>query len=710
MTLRLLCATTLRAATLLAAAVSSTLALAADPPSLVGRIAVAEGQVRITGEVGDEANGAQVNWPVTSHNLVATARGARTEIRVGSTSVRLDGDSSLEVSELDDDSVRLRLNYGSVNVRVRSADVVRGFELVTPNGVVRLQEPGAVRIDSERVPGVTVVTALLGTALVNDRGGQLIVRAGKRLEVGEDVRSGAALRDGFDDWSYQRDQLEERSVSARYVSTDMTGYEDLDRHGVWREDAEYGALWLPTTVAADWAPYRDGSWTWIAPWGWTWVDNAPWGYAPFHYGRWVQVNQRWAWAPGRRAERPVWAPALVGWVGGSNWNLNFNNGGNRRPLPATGWYPLAPREAYVPGYRLPADHLQRINRDHDGRDGREGRDSRDGRDGRDMRPRQGLTVVPQAQFGQRGTVAVRNAPRIVTPPVSLPGGMGAAPAAPGGAFIERERMDSDAWARNRPHRPEMRNAPVPQPAPLVLPGQPAPSPLAPSQQWRRDERGERNERAPGQVQLPAAPAQPQPLMQQGPRDQQQRQQRDQFQRDQPQREQQQREQQQRQQQAQQQQQVQQQQQAQQQQQQQQQQQVQQQQQAQQQLQAQQQREQQQRDQQQRQQREQQQQQQQQDQQQRQQREQQQAQQQQQLQQQQRDQQQREGQRGGRDDRDGAGNRRGRDGEPGAMRPAPAPAPAPAAAAAPAAVPTAAADAQRKKIMAERHRGGEAPER
>ncbi|MDB5958887.1 MAG: hypothetical protein JWP59_181, partial [Massilia sp.] len=506
----------LRAATLLAAAVSATFATAAiaadaaaDPPSVVGRLAVAEGQVRITGDYGDETVGAQVNWPVTSHNVVTTARGARTEIRVGSTSVRLDGDTSLEVTELDDDSVRLRLNYGSVNVRVRSSEVIRGFELETPNGVVRLQEPGAIRVDSERVPGITAVTALLGTALVNDRGGQLIVRAGKRLEVGDDIRTSAAQRDDFDDWSYQRDQYEERSQSARYVTTDMTGYEDLDRYGVWRDDAEYGALWLPTTVGADWAPYRDGSWTWISPWGWTWVDNAPWGYAPFHYGRWVQVNQRWAWAPGRRAERPVWAPALVGWVGGSNWNLNFNSGG-RRTLPATGWYPLSPRDAFVPNYRLSNDHLQRINRDHDGRrrNDRDGHDGRDGRDGRGDHQRQGLTVVPQAQFGQRGTVAVRNAPRTSGPLANLPSGAvagaaPAAPAAPAGVVVQRERMDRDAWERNRPRRPELNNLPRTQtPAGQSAPASAAPSPLAQGTPWRRDEERVRAQAAPA-AQAPA---------------------------------------------------------------------------------------------------------------------------------------------------------------------------------------------------------------
>lgn len=305
-----------QAAALIACALFSTLALA-DAPARVGRIAFSQGPVSLRGDTGDDAGAAQMNWPVTSHNLVTTGRGALTEIRIGSTSVRLDGDSSLEVSELDDERLRLHLNYGSVNVRIRNAELLSGFELSTMNGVVRLQEPGRLRVDAERVQGTTVVNVFDGTALVEDRGTQLIVRAGRSAEIrDDDVRTGQAARDSFDDWAAQRDQFEDRSQSARYVTSEMTGYEELDQHGVWRDDADYGPLWMPTVVAQDWAPYRDGSWTWIAPWGWTWVDNAPWGYAPFHYGRWVQVNHRWAWAPGRHIGRPVWAPALVGWVGG----------------------------------------------------------------------------------------------------------------------------------------------------------------------------------------------------------------------------------------------------------------------------------------------------------------------------------------------------------------------------------------------------------
>lgn len=490
----------IKAATLLACAVFSTLALAADPPARVGRIALSQGQVSISGEEGDEDNAAQVNWPVTSHDRITTGRGARTEIRIGSTSVRLDGDSSLEVDELDDDSLRLHLDYGSLNVRIRNAEVLPGFELATPNGLVRLQEPGRLRVDAGRVQGATVVNVFDGVALVEDHGSQLIVRAGKRAEIGDDdVRTGVALRDSFDDWTAQRDQYDDGSTSARYVTSEMTGYEDLDRNGVWRDDAEYGPLWLPTVVAPGWAPYRDGCWTWISPWGWTWVDNAPWGYAPFHYGRWVQVNQRWAWAPGRHVGRPVWAPALVGWVGGAGWNLSFGAGGGHRP--AQGWYPLTPRDAFVPGYRLSQQHLQHLNSDvrPDGR----------GRDWRADHQHEGLTVVPHEQFGRRGTVAVSNAPRAAVPALALQNAPAAAPAAPQGAgregrdrFDRGERYDRDAMQRNSPHRPELTGVPAPQlHAPTVNPGQPSPSPFS-----RRDGRPGFEER--GQRQQPTPPSVP----------------------------------------------------------------------------------------------------------------------------------------------------------------------------------------------------------
>jgi hypothetical protein len=106
---------------------------------------------------------------------------------------------------------------------------------------------------------------------------------------------------------------------------------------------------------SDWAPYRYGRWSYVRPWGWTWIDDASWGFAPFHYGRWVQVRDRWCWWPGAYQARPVYAPALVAWYGRPGAGINISTG------PAVGWFPLGPREHYVPHYSNNNGYIRRLN-------------------------------------------------------------------------------------------------------------------------------------------------------------------------------------------------------------------------------------------------------------------------------------------------------------------------------------------------------------
>jgi hypothetical protein len=120
---------------------------------------------------------------------------------------------------------------------------------------------------------------------------------------------------------------------------------------------EHGWIWLPREVAADWAPYRDGRWVWLRPWGWTWVDRAPWGFAPFHYGRWVQWRGRWAWWPGEYTVRPVYSPALVVWAGSPSVGVSVHIGSG----PGVGWSPLPPRERYRPWYRHSERHAEKVD-------------------------------------------------------------------------------------------------------------------------------------------------------------------------------------------------------------------------------------------------------------------------------------------------------------------------------------------------------------
>src|SRR5256885_10903511 len=161
--------------------------------------------------------------------------------------------------------------------------------------------------------------------------------------------------DGWEYWCASRDRRWEDSRSAHYVSRGVIGYEDLDDNGDWQETPGYGAVWVPRRVATGWAPYRYGHWAWVEPWGWTWIDDAPWGFAPFHYGRWVYVGGGWAWVPGRVVARPVYAPALVVFVGGRNWSLAIAGGSG------VAWFPLAPEEPYVPAYRVSNTYIRNVN-------------------------------------------------------------------------------------------------------------------------------------------------------------------------------------------------------------------------------------------------------------------------------------------------------------------------------------------------------------
>jgi hypothetical protein len=460
---------------LLSALVAVTsLAMADDPPARVARVSVVEGQVTLQEADGDEAGGNLVNWPVTSGTRLTAAPGARTEFRIGSTSIRLDGDSSMEVIELDDNVLRLRLDYGTANVRIRNPDQLSGFELTTPQTRVTMAEPGSLHVDTERAPDTTVVAMLAGSGRVDGAGTSMSLRAGKRVEVrGDDIYTGVAQRTAFDDWAQARDRRDDNSQSLRYVTADVTGYEELDQYGSWRDDPEYGPLWAPRVVAVDWAPYRNGRWTWLEPWGWTWVDDAPWGYAPSHYGRWVFVQSRWYWAPGRTVVRPVWAPALVGWVGGSGWNVTFRD---HRAGPGVGWYPLTPRDRFVPSYRVSVEHERRLEWQHGGRVRWKEDPRPDGR-------RDGVTVLPREYFERRSIVNVGREPRVTLAPGDVRKAplITAPPVAPQmanrpGRVIETRRESRDDfrdrhsdWQRPQGAQPVQGNALQGQPQ-RILPG------------------------------------------------------------------------------------------------------------------------------------------------------------------------------------------------------------------------------------------------
>ena len=349
--------------------------VAVDPPGRVGRLSDISGTVWMSSPGSGEWVAAVRNRPLTSGDRLTTDAGARAELRVGSTTLRLDSGSELEVLQLDDNRVALQLHSGSTSVRLRQRDTAAQFELRTAEGRFSLPRTGRYRFD--RQDDTSQVTVYSGQAYFEGQRSALAVTAGQRAEFWLDNRNTAQyaitepVRDAFAAYNIERDQRDDRSLSARrslpeYVSSEMTGVEDLDRHGRWEENADYGALWIPRVVAPGWAPYAAGHWAFVQPWGWTWIDDAPWGFAPFHYGRWVFLRSTWCWAPGTFVARPVYAPALVAWVGGPRVSVGIsigggNGGGNGGGGASVGWFPLAPREVYVPSYRVSPRYVEQIN-------------------------------------------------------------------------------------------------------------------------------------------------------------------------------------------------------------------------------------------------------------------------------------------------------------------------------------------------------------
>ena len=172
----------------------------------------------------------------------------------------------------------------------------------------------------------------------------------------------AAYPSDFDNWVQDRERREANAQRQRIASAQIpaavTGYQDLYQYGDWRSTPDYGAIWYPSDVPVGWAPYRFGHWAWVSPWGWTWIDDAPWGFAPFHYGRWIVIGGRWAWVPEDIPPQPVYAPALVTFIGGNGWGIDLVAGA---ALAAIGWIALAPHELYHPYYRTSETYGRSIN-------------------------------------------------------------------------------------------------------------------------------------------------------------------------------------------------------------------------------------------------------------------------------------------------------------------------------------------------------------
>ena len=342
-----------------------------DPPSRVGYVSLIEGTVSMHATAADPNATdnpwapASINYPMTAGTSLWTEPGAKAEIQIGAARIDLDGGTEVDIVAVDDQNVDITVPQGRADIHLHGRQPSENYEATLPRGTAALMVDGTYRLIAGDDQAPTRIGALYGSiqllepsqTVPVETNNELVVTVGDPLQYTQQPLQD----DAFDHWVADRMHRFDQPPAHQYVSPQVVGAESLDQYGTWQQTPQYGAVWVPSQVNADWAPYREGHWRWVAPWGWTWVDDEPWGFAPFHYGRWAQFDGRWGWVPGTVVERPVYAPAMVAFVGGGGPGPGIGIAVGIGAGVAIGWVPLGPGEVYRPPYHVSERYIQNVN-------------------------------------------------------------------------------------------------------------------------------------------------------------------------------------------------------------------------------------------------------------------------------------------------------------------------------------------------------------
>ena len=138
----------------------------ADQPARVGRLSYLSGAVSFAPAGVDRWVSATLNYPLTTGDRLWTDTGARTELHVGSTAIRMDHRTELDILNLNDNTLQLRLPQGTVSIGLQAFDESQHFEVDTPTVAVVLLRPGQYRVDVDDRDTSARVTVLGGAASV----------------------------------------------------------------------------------------------------------------------------------------------------------------------------------------------------------------------------------------------------------------------------------------------------------------------------------------------------------------------------------------------------------------------------------------------------------------------------------------------------------------------------------------------------------------
>ena len=264
---------------------------------------------------------------------------------------------------LDDRIAQLQLTQGTLNVRVRRLDPNQVFEVDTPNLAFTVRQPGEYRIDGgcrrQRDDASSCARARArctakARRTSSIRGSRIASRAPACAST-EPARRAATrrLRSLGDAIATALRHL----GSARYVSPDVVGYQDLDaqRHVAHRRGLRQRLV--PESRGRRLGALSRRPLGWVDPWGWTWVDDAPVGLRRVPLRPLGECARNVGLGPGPVRTRAYYAPALVAFVGGNNFQLSISSGN----VGGVAWFPLGPRDVYRPSYAVSRGYFENVN-------------------------------------------------------------------------------------------------------------------------------------------------------------------------------------------------------------------------------------------------------------------------------------------------------------------------------------------------------------
>ncbi len=280
---------------------------------------------------------ASVNTPLDEGDAVWIPDGRKAEIQLSDgTVVRLNGGSQLDLIAVEEGFTHLHLASGRLYLRTSPKTGKNALQIDADDTTVLPDARTRLRIDM-LANSQEDVSIFKGSAYVEGNGNRTVIRAGEHiaLEEGHSELLPLNAPDAWDRWNIDRDQVQSRTAGASlHLPEELRSYSgELDANGTWVSVPEYGMVWRPVMLSAEWAPYRSGRWIWKGT-DYVWISYENWGWLPYHYGRWAVVSGfGWCWVPPVRGDI-FWGPGFVGW---------YRSGTH------IGWTPLAPGEVYY-GY------------------------------------------------------------------------------------------------------------------------------------------------------------------------------------------------------------------------------------------------------------------------------------------------------------------------------------------------------------------------